>query len=206
MTTTATTSLSQASTSTPKPQACPTFLPNYAHICTSSTNCGSRSQRLEIEEWGCEAVTNLTALLGEDENRYNDLAICHAIALTEVSSSKCFEGYQKIFQHDSASTKSPMKFGVYLPPCYGPGKPCQVVCGFAFKFFLGLISTRQDLIVKCGAQRHAAKFGLILVNPDTGPLFRMKMTIFISGLAPVSMSTPLKNHGKCTIKFLIPAS
>ncbi|KAM7541739.1 hypothetical protein Aperf_G00000010007 [Anoplocephala perfoliata] len=86
------------------------------------------------------------------------------MALKEVSSAKCFEGYQKVFQHDSVSTKCPMKFGVYLPPCYGPDKPCIVV------FFLqGLTSTEQSFITKCGAQRYASELGIILVNPDTSP-------------------------------------
>ncbi|KAM7541802.1 hypothetical protein Aperf_G00000009930 [Anoplocephala perfoliata] len=86
------------------------------------------------------------------------------MALVEVSSAKCFEGYQKVFQHDSVSTQCPMRFGVYLPPCYGPDKPCHVV------FYLsGLTCTEQNFIIKSGAQRYASKLGLILVNPDTSP-------------------------------------
>ncbi|KAM7542129.1 hypothetical protein Aperf_G00000009749 [Anoplocephala perfoliata] len=65
------------------------------------------------------------------------------MALKEVSSAKCFEGYQKVFQHDSVSTNCSMKFG--------------------------LTSNEQNFIVKSGAQRYASKLGLILVNPDTGP-------------------------------------
>lgn len=57
-----------------------------------------------------------------------------------------------------------MKFGIYLPPRYGPDKPCPVV------FFLqGLTCTEQDFIIKSGAQRYASQLGLILVNPDTSP-------------------------------------
>ncbi|KAM7542922.1 hypothetical protein Aperf_G00000009776 [Anoplocephala perfoliata] len=86
------------------------------------------------------------------------------MALIEVSSSKCFEGYQKVFQHDSVSTKCPMRFGVYLPPCYSHDEPCHVV------FFLsGLNCTEEDFITRSGAQRYASKLGLILVNPDTSP-------------------------------------
>ncbi|KAM3185590.1 hypothetical protein ACTXT7_006044 [Hymenolepis weldensis] len=86
------------------------------------------------------------------------------MALKEVFSAKCFDGHQKVFQHESLSTKCPMKFGVYLPPCYGLDKPCPVV------FFLqGLTCTEQDFIVKSGAQRYASQLGLILVNPDTSP-------------------------------------
>ncbi|KAM7542596.1 hypothetical protein Aperf_G00000010030 [Anoplocephala perfoliata] len=87
-----------------------------------------------------------------------------AMVLTEVSSSKCFEGYQKVFRHDSVSTKCPMKFGVYLPPCYGLDKPCPVV------FFLqGLVADEQEFIIQSGAQRYAAKLGLVLVSTDTRP-------------------------------------
>ncbi|VUZ54798.1 unnamed protein product [Hymenolepis diminuta] len=86
------------------------------------------------------------------------------MALKEITSAKCFEGYQKVFEHDSISTRCPMKFGVYLPPCYGPDKPCPVV------FFLqGLTCTEQNFIIKSGAQRYASQLGLILVNPDTSP-------------------------------------
>ncbi|KAM7542909.1 hypothetical protein Aperf_G00000009962 [Anoplocephala perfoliata] len=86
------------------------------------------------------------------------------MVLTDISSSKCFEGYQKVFRHDSVSTKCPMKFGVYLPPCYGLDKPCPVV------FFLqGLVADEQEFIIQSGAQRYAAKLGLILVSTDTRP-------------------------------------
>ncbi|VDO03185.1 unnamed protein product [Rodentolepis nana] len=64
----------------------------------------------------------------------------------------------------NVSTRCPMKFGVYLPACYGPDKPCPVV------FFLqGLTCTEQNFIIKSGAQRYASQLGLVLVNPDTSP-------------------------------------
>lgn len=72
-----------------------------------------------------------------------------------------------------------MKFGVYLPPCYGPDKPCPVV------FFLqGLTCTEQNFIIKSGAQRYASQLGLILVNPDTSP---RKFIPFIPFLSQVTI-------------------
>lgn len=86
------------------------------------------------------------------------------MALEEISSSKCFKGTQKVFKHDSYTVKCPMKFAVYIPPCYSLEKPCPVV------FFLqGLTCTEQNFIIKSGAQRYASQLGLILVNPDTSP-------------------------------------
>ena len=38
------------------------------------------------------------------------------MALKEVSSKKCFDGYQKVFEHESEECKCTMKFGIYFPP------------------------------------------------------------------------------------------
>uniref|UniRef100_A0A3Q3M537 S-formylglutathione hydrolase n=1 Tax=Mastacembelus armatus TaxID=205130 RepID=A0A3Q3M537_9TELE len=38
------------------------------------------------------------------------------MALTQVSSSRCAGGFQKVFEHDSTELKCKMKFAVYLPP------------------------------------------------------------------------------------------
>nr|VZI01510.1 unnamed protein product [Spirometra erinaceieuropaei] len=86
------------------------------------------------------------------------------MALQEVSSSKCFGGQQKVYSHESSTVNSAMKFSVYLPPAYGDHANLPVV------FFLqGLTCTEQNFIVKSGAQRTAARLGLILVSPDTSP-------------------------------------
>ncbi|VDN18130.1 unnamed protein product [Dibothriocephalus latus] len=84
--------------------------------------------------------------------------------LEEISSNKCFGGVQKVYTHESSTVKCAMKFGVYLPPAYGEHANLPVV------FFLqGLTCTDQNFIIKSGAQRIAARLGIVLVNPDTSP-------------------------------------
>ena len=56
-----------------------------------------------------------------------------------------------------------MRFGVYLPPQVNAG-PCAVLYWLS-----GLTCSEQNFISKAGAQRYAAKHGLILVAPDTSP-------------------------------------
>lgn len=84
-------------------------------------------------------------------------------AITEVSSSKCFGGYQKVFRHHSKELKCEMKFSVYIPPQVSE-KKCPVLYWLS-----GLTCTEQNFIIKSGFQRHAAKHGIIVVGPDTSP-------------------------------------
>ena len=75
-----------------------------------------------------------------------------------------FGGRQEVWQHDSTSTGTPMKLGVYLPPAALAGERCPVLYWLS-----GLTCTEQNFITKAGAQQHAAQHGLILVAPDTSP-------------------------------------
>lgn len=84
--------------------------------------------------------------------------------VTEVSSAKCFGGYQKIFKHVSSALGCSMNFGVYLPPSAVEGKSSPVLYWLS-----GLTCTEQNFITKAGTQAHAAKHGIILVVPDTSP-------------------------------------
>ena len=72
------------------------------------------------------------------------------MTLKQFSSSKCFGGLQKVFEHHSVELKCKMKFAVYLPPKAETGK-CPVLywlsgkcyafefCkGVSFSFFPGL--------------------------------------------------------------------
>ncbi|XP_030804388.1 S-formylglutathione hydrolase isoform X2 [Camarhynchus parvulus] len=85
------------------------------------------------------------------------------MALKQVSSNKCFEGFQKVFEHDSAELKCKMKFGIYLPPKAETGK-CPVLYWLS-----GLTCTEQNFITKAAFQQAAAEHGLIVVAPDTSP-------------------------------------
>ncbi|OXB57958.1 hypothetical protein ASZ78_004280 [Callipepla squamata] len=96
--------------------------------------------------------------------KYNTLVSrVKAMALKQVSSNKCFEGFQKVFEHDSTELKCKMKFGIYLPPKAETGK-CPVLYWLS-----GLTCTEQNFITKAGFQQAAAEHGLIVVAPDTSP-------------------------------------
>lgn len=56
-----------------------------------------------------------------------------------------------------------MKFAVYLPPQAKSG-PVPVLY-----FLSGLTCTEENFMVKAGAQQFAARYGLMLVAPDTSP-------------------------------------
>ncbi len=75
-----------------------------------------------------------------------------------------FGGRQEVWQHDAASTGTPMKFGIYLPPAALAGEKCPVLYWLS-----GLTCTEQNFITKAGAQQWAAQHGLIVVAPDTSP-------------------------------------
>ncbi|XP_029458739.1 S-formylglutathione hydrolase isoform X2 [Rhinatrema bivittatum] len=85
------------------------------------------------------------------------------MALKQVSSNKCFDGFQKVFEHDSTELKCKMRFGIYLPPKADIGK-CPVLYWLS-----GLTCTEQNFITKAGHQQAAAEHGLIVVAPDTSP-------------------------------------
>uniref|UniRef100_A0A671S2P1 S-formylglutathione hydrolase n=1 Tax=Sinocyclocheilus anshuiensis TaxID=1608454 RepID=A0A671S2P1_9TELE len=87
------------------------------------------------------------------------------MALTQVSSNKYCDGYQKVFEHGSSELKCKMKFAIYLPPKaeIGYGKYSHPLC------FAGLTSTEQNFITKAGSQQAASEHGIIIVAPDTSP-------------------------------------
>ncbi|XP_059479781.1 S-formylglutathione hydrolase [Neocloeon triangulifer] len=87
-----------------------------------------------------------------------------ALEIKEVSSNKCFAGFQKVFSHQSASTKCEMKFAVYLPAKAVDNTPCPVIYWLS-----GLTCNELNFVQKAGAQKIASELGIILVCPDTSP-------------------------------------
>lgn len=85
--------------------------------------------------------------------------------LTEVSSNKIFDGYQKVFSHDSKELGCKMNFGVYLPPQASTENVKLPV----IYWLSGLTCNEQNFIQKAGAQKCASENGVIIVNPDTSP-------------------------------------
>jgi S-formylglutathione hydrolase len=85
------------------------------------------------------------------------------MAIETISEHACFGGVQGFYRHESSAIGLPMTFGVYRPPQASAG-PVPVL------FFLaGLTCTEETFAIKAGAQQHAARHGLMLVTPDTGP-------------------------------------
>jgi S-formylglutathione hydrolase len=78
-----------------------------------------------------------------------------------LSSAACHGGRQSFHSHQSASTGTTMKFGVFTPP--GEGLFPVLWC------LAGLTCTEETFAIKAGAQRLAAELGLMLITPDTSP-------------------------------------
>ncbi|MBD2038489.1 S-formylglutathione hydrolase [Leptolyngbya sp. FACHB-321] len=83
--------------------------------------------------------------------------------LTPLNTYACFNGTVSFYSHPSTTCKGEMKFTVYLPP-RSQSEPLPVLY-----FLSGLTCTEENFIVKAGAQQFAAKYGVILVAPDTSP-------------------------------------
>ena len=80
-----------------------------------------------------------------------------------VSEHTCFGGTVGFYSHHSSVCNSEMKFSLYLPP-QAKSKSVPVLY-----FLSGLTCTEENFMVKAGAQQFAAKYGLMLVVPDTSP-------------------------------------
>ncbi len=87
-----------------------------------------------------------------------------AAKLRVLSRHACFGGMQTFYEHDSTEIGLPMRFSVYLPPQAVAGQRCPAVV-----YLAGLTCNEETFMTKAGAQRTAAREGLILVAPDTSP-------------------------------------
>ncbi|XP_074596209.1 S-formylglutathione hydrolase-like [Brevipalpus obovatus] len=85
-------------------------------------------------------------------------------SLKLISSSKCFGGYQKVFNHFSEELQSRMNFTLYQPPLASETKKVPVIYWLA-----GLFADEQTFIQRGGFQRYASELNLCVVGPDTGP-------------------------------------
>lgn len=80
-----------------------------------------------------------------------------------LSRHACFGGEQRFYRHPSTTIGLPMRFSVYLPPQADAGPVPALV------YLAGLTCTEETVMVKAGAQRLAAEFGMALIAPDTSP-------------------------------------
>ena len=80
-----------------------------------------------------------------------------------ISENRCFGGTVGFYSHHSQTCQSKMRFAVYQPP---KAKSERVPVLY---FLSGLTCTEENFMAKAGAQKFAAKYGLMLVTPDTSP-------------------------------------
>jgi S-formylglutathione hydrolase len=80
-----------------------------------------------------------------------------------ISEHACFGGLQRFYRHDSTAIGLPMRFSVFLPPVARGGRLP------AMFYLAGLTCNEETFMTKAGAQRHAARAGMILIAPDTSP-------------------------------------
>ncbi|WP_426101406.1 S-formylglutathione hydrolase [Massilia sp. TSP1-1-2] len=80
-----------------------------------------------------------------------------------ISEHACFGGVQRFYRHASSAIGLPMRFSVFIPPSTGPGALP------ALFYLAGLTCNEETFMTKAGAQRVAARKGLMLIAPDTSP-------------------------------------
>ena len=80
-----------------------------------------------------------------------------------TSEYKCFDGTVGFYRHQSQTCNGEMRFAIYQPP-QARAKPVPVLY-----YLSGLTCTEENFMIKAGAQRYAAEYGIITVAPDTSP-------------------------------------
>jgi len=85
------------------------------------------------------------------------------MTIETLSETNCFGGRIGFYRHASSSNDCDMQFSVFVPPQAAEGRVPVLT------FLSGLTCTEENFMVKSGAQRVAAKLGLLLVSPDTSP-------------------------------------
>eukprot|EP00250_Pteridium_aquilinum_P001434 c1162_g1_i1 orf=64-1212(+) len=84
-------------------------------------------------------------------------------AVTEVSSNKMYDGFNKRFKHWSSTCGCNMNFSIYFPPAAANTRVPVLY------WLSGLTCSDENFIQKSGAQRAAAKEGIALICTDTSP-------------------------------------
>jgi S-formylglutathione hydrolase len=80
-----------------------------------------------------------------------------------LSEHACFGGTQRFYRHTSKAIGLPMRFSVFIPAA-----PAAARLPAMF-YLAGLTCTEETFMIKAGAQRAAAREGMVLVAPDTSP-------------------------------------
>jgi len=83
--------------------------------------------------------------------------------IEKIGSSKTFGGWTNIYSHKSEICGGKMKFSVFLPP------QSESALVPTLYWLSGLTCNHENFITKAGAQKYAAKYGIMLICPDTSP-------------------------------------
>jgi len=85
------------------------------------------------------------------------------MSLKQLNQWKTWNGILRKFVHESSSTRTPMKFCIFLPP------QAQQKRVPALYWLSGLTCTEDNFVQKAGAFASAAREGIALICPDTSP-------------------------------------
>ncbi|QYF92801.1 S-formylglutathione hydrolase [Massilia sp. PAMC28688] len=80
-----------------------------------------------------------------------------------ISEHACHGGTQRFYRHASRAIGLPMRFSVFTPPENGAALRPTLF------YLAGLTCNEETFPTKAGAQRMAARLGLMLIAPDTSP-------------------------------------
>lgn len=83
--------------------------------------------------------------------------------MKNISKAKCHGGSVEFYAHPSLVNQCEMRFSIFLPEKAQKEK-CPVLYWLS-----GLTCTEENFMVKSGVQEHAARYGVIVVAPDTSP-------------------------------------
>lgn len=89
--------------------------------------------------------------------------------LKTLSEHACFGGRQGFYAHESRECGTEMRFSVYVPPLAEDAAGAEGTGAPVLYYLAGLSCTEETFMIKGGAQRLAAKLGILLVAPDTSP-------------------------------------
>lgn len=83
--------------------------------------------------------------------------------MEQIDAHRCFDGQQLRFRHRADTLDCDMTFSIYLPP------QADQRAVPALYWLSGLTCTDENFVIKAGAQRYAAEYGIALIAPDTSP-------------------------------------
>ena len=96
-------------------------------------------------------------------NTYNK-SLSANTQLMQKSVNRCFDGEQHYYSHQSAATKTPMTFSIYLPDEALAGRLCP-----ALLYLSGLTCNADNVTHKAHFQQKCSELGMIFIAPDTSP-------------------------------------